>query len=422
MKKLLQLTTNYIKHYTRNRSILIGAIVFPLVFVAVFGIAFQYSEPGTTTIRIGILSTDQGIPSNAIVPFDNSNATAFEVRDYFYDILTDITFEDNETKIFDISYYNADNESTALADLEKREIYILLYLDNDFSLGFMAALRNQLQIIPGMDIYTNNWVGYPNANYTTDMVMKGDQTLQSFSIASSVLLSVVNTFFNLGDQLNGVNIDVEGAYETESFTAFDMVLPGIVMFALLITMQVVAQSSLKDVESGLIERLKISKISDWEYTLSLILGQLVISIIQIPILFGVGLMFGFPFNSSIGIAFLFAVLISLSVSGIGLMIAGIVKNQEAAGTAGNMIATPMAFLSSAFFMVPNPELFSIGDIAFRAFDILPSTLAIESLRLVMLSGYGLGDLVYQLVFLSVLAVLYLGLGMFLYSKKHLRAN
>ncbi|MHA2251130.1 MAG: ABC transporter permease [Candidatus Kariarchaeaceae archaeon] len=420
---MFELVKTHLKYYKRSKSVLMGALAFPLIFIGVFGVAFQYSAPGTETIPIGIIHADQGIPDNAIVLDQNGTyLSGTAISDKFVELLGDITFEDNKTKVFDTKIYKPNEESKAIDAVNKRDILALLYINEDFSQGFMALIRASMGSINTDEI--NNWQGYPQADFQTNITLKGDQSLQSFAIATSVIQNVVDTFFNLGMQdLSGNELYIEASIDSESLTAFDYVLPGLVIFALLNTLGVVAQVALRDVNTGLLERLRISNIQSWEYAGAIIIGQLIVSIIQIPIMFFAGSLFGFDADGNITIAYIFAILISLSMTGIGLIIAGLVKNEEAAGSLSAMVSTPMAFLASVFFIVPNPVIIESGSIlgenSLGVFDLLPPTSAIEALRLVLLTGKPLSDVWYQFALLSILTIFYLLCGILVYSKKHL---
>lgn len=418
MKKVIMLVNTHLKKYRREKSILMGVFLFPLVFVGVFGIAFQQGAPGTTTNSLGIVMMDEGIPDNILAYGVDGPVTGNYYSDIYIDQLSKLTFEDNSTHIFEVTKLS---EEEGLSLLDSRDIIGLLYIDKDFSLGMLAAIRATGQT--SMQTLTNNWENYPLGDFRTKITLKGDQSLQDFAVTSSVIQGFTTTFFNLGEDASyGNDLLIASNIETTGLTTFDYVLPGLVVFGILLNIVAVSQMALRDVESGVLERLRIMKVTGLDYTLSIIASQMLISLVQIPILFGAGILFGFPVSGQIAIAFLFAVLLSLSVTGIGLMVAGIVKNTEAANSVTNMIATPMAFLSSAFFIVPNPKIFNLGENPFRLFDFLPSNLSIEAMRLILLQGYSVSDLIFQLVLIIILSVLYLTLGIIIYSRKHIRMH
>jgi ABC-2 type transport system permease protein len=420
--RLLELVKTHFRYYSRTKSVLMGSLAFPLIFIGVFGVAFQISTPGAETINLGIVVDDHGIPENAnVYDVNGTLLKGNDITNDFIELLESITFEDNITNVFKIEHFSSGEEKQALDEVNKRDQLAILYIQNDFSLGFMAALRQKLTISqPKLNM---SWEGFPDIDYQTDIIIKGDQTLQAFSIASSIIENVIDVFFNLGEvQAKGTTFLVEGSIDSKGLTAFDFVLPGLVVFALLNTLGVVANVALRDVQSGLLDRLRISKITSWEYTGSIIIGQLIVSLCQIPIMFGVGIMFGFPVSVDLILAFALAIMISLSMTGFGLIIAGIAKNPDAAGSTSAMIATPMAFLASAFFIVPNPEIVKIGSNSLGIMDLLPPTPAIEALRLVLLGGKSISGVWFQFALLFILTTIYLFAGIIIYSKKHLTSS
>ncbi|MCH8909024.1 MAG: ABC transporter permease, partial [Candidatus Heimdallarchaeota archaeon] len=83
-------------------------------------------------------------------------------------------------------------------------------------------------------------------------------------------------------------------------------------------------------------------------------------------------MFGFPFSTRIIFAFIFVIFLSLAMSGIGIILASLAQDQNTVAGLANMIATPMAFLASAFFPMPNPTIITsfIGGRTLGIFDLL----------------------------------------------------
>ena len=58
---------------TRFKLTLFFSLVFPLIFIGVFGFAFQQSDPGNSTISIAYINYDDGIPEGVIVPSANGS-------------------------------------------------------------------------------------------------------------------------------------------------------------------------------------------------------------------------------------------------------------------------------------------------------------------------------------------------------------
>ncbi len=416
MRKINQVFLSHLKVTTRNRQAFFFSIVFPLIFIGVFGLAFQESAPGNTTIPIGVINFDDELPDdvrgslNLLGVLDGGNFS-----DPLLKIMENVTFQDNETKIFDIQKY--DDLTEAQLDLEKQKIHALVIIPEEFSLAMAASFRelfeNQIPIV--------DFSVFPS-NISADVLVKGDQRLVDFTITSQVMDEIVSRFSQF-DQIpmTHVQVDVDGDISSQGLTVFDVIVPGLLVFAILNNLGTVASISLSDISTGMLDRLRLTKMKGYEYLLGLIFSQVLLSLIQVPIMFGAAFLFGFPVTISVLYAFIFAAILSLSVSGIGILVAAFSKDSNAAGALSAVVGTPMAFLAGAFFTVPNPVLIPqgvIGPEAFRIFDILPATPAITALRLILISGRNFTDVWFYLLLLVIDSLFFLFIGIYLYVRRH----
>ena len=426
INRIYYLTTGHLKRYLRNKSAVTGVIFFPLIFIGIFGMAFGFDvNQGNETIELGIINSDDGIPDNLIfVDESGNNASADYLNSKFLSILSEITFEDNLTKVFNLNYYSKSDDVNALKDLQRVDIQGLIILDSDFSIGVLAAFRNEFQHNQSFGFITNNWYNYPESTYKTQIKIQGDQTLQKFGITAAIVNKVVNVFFSFGEEVSGTTVEIDRTIDSKELSVFDYLLPGLLIFGIMQTLGTTAVFSVSDVESGVLRRLKLTNIHPWEYTISLILCQLVVSLVQVPIFFYTAVMFGFPASFDLIVAFLFAMLVSLCMTGIGLILASIGKSANSTGSMSSMISVPMAFLSGAFFITPNPIIIPknsiFGKHSIGLMDLLPPTTAIDSLRLVLIGGIPLSELIFEFIWLITLTIIYLSMGIFTYSRKHLK--
>ena len=425
-KMLIKYTLTFFKSVYRNRLAFFFMMLFPLMFVGIFGIAFQTSDPTNTPIAIGIINYDKGIPAGVIAfNFEGNttvNGTYYSQK--YIELLSQLKYTNTSTNIFKITIFSPDQNSKAENLLEKRDIKALVILDENFSLGLLSSFRRIFQYNATISFATNNWKGYPPTTFQTKVIIKGDRTLQQFSIASSIISDYTLSFFSLGESKKfGSKVIIQGNYDSKGLTVFDYIVPGLIIFATLQTLSSIAVNSLHDVESGILERVKLTRIKQATYVSALILNQVIISLIQLPIMFLTAIIFGFPMTWNLVPAFMIALFLSLGVTGIGFMIAGTVKNADAAVGFANMISVPMAFLSSSFFTVPNPIIIPSNKFLkgneLRIFDILPSTPAVRLMRTTLLGGASIIQNWYDFTLLFILSIVYLIAGLYLYSKKHL---
>lgn len=426
-KTFFALLQTNIRSTIRNKIALFVIIIFPLIFVGVFGLAFQDSDPETSTKLIGILNYDSGIESGVIAFWNESQVGETFYSEEYIEIINTTTYLDTDEIIFDLTEYNLLDKDQAILDLEKRSIYALITIPENFSLGVLAVFRNLFGEDPALIAATNNWAGYPEANFTTTISVEGDRSLQDFNIAANIIEIITDSFFNLGDPNKGNGaVEIKGTLDSSGFTSFDFIFPGIMVFGILQALGAFTATALSDIELGTFQRIRLSKVHPTNYLLSLVTYQMFNTFIQIPLMFLTALIFGFPFSIQILYAFIFGVFLSLAITGLGLIFAAFVKNAMVGQGLAGMASTPMAILSGAFFVIPNPTIIPackfLGGNSFGILDIFPSTPAIRGLRSVLLYNNPLSESLYDLAILAIFAIIYLIIGILLYSRKHFRAQ
>ncbi|MCH8909023.1 MAG: ABC transporter permease [Candidatus Heimdallarchaeota archaeon] len=275
INRLYLLVLTHFRFNTRNRTAFFFTIIFPLIFIGVFGIAFQASDPTNTTIKIALINKDGGIPSNVVAQNSlGDDVVGLYYSEEFITLLGSITYADNSTNIFDIQEYEPNEEEKATEDVERRDKKGLLILNDDFSLGVLAAIRRLFEL---SDLEAAN---YPPDTFVTNVELRGDRSLLEFSIASSVLESVVTSYFAFGNPTNsGAIFEIVSDLTSEGFTIFDFIVPGLVVFAIINNMTTVALIAIRDVDTDLLGRLRLSKMKSWEYITALLISQMVMSFI-----------------------------------------------------------------------------------------------------------------------------------------------
>lgn len=415
--RVFYLTKSNFKVFTRVRQSFFFSMIFPLIFIGLFGLAFQEGDPGNTTISILLQSEDTGIPYQLPL-VEGNNLPADYYSKQFLTILENITFEDGKTPIFSIEQRSASEFDKSIIDVEKRKYKALVILDEDFSLAVLSARKLSFeQRIPEI-----NWSEYPEKTLT-DIRLKGDPSLIAYSITSQVFDVVIDSYFSMSaDESTAVLL--RESLNSDGLTTFDLVVPGLVIFAIINNLGTTAGVAVRDVAAGQLDRLRLTKMKNTEYIISIILSQMMMASLQIPIMFGTAMLFGFPMTLGIFLSgFLLSLLVNIAITGMGVMLAGLSSDPSAVGGLAAIIGTPMAFMAGAFFSMPNPILIAegglLGENSFRLFDILPPTKAITAMRL-LLVGRELSDVWFELLVTAILSVIYLSLGILIYSKKNLK--
>jgi hypothetical protein len=80
------------------------------------------------------------------------------------------------------------------------------------------------------------------------------------------------------------------------------------------------------------------------------------------------------------------------------------------------------FFSGGMFPLPSLKLFTLGGHPFLVNDILPTSLSISALGKVLNGNVGLADILFEIVGILALTLLYSAVGIWLFSRRHMRAH
>jgi ABC transporter DrrB family efflux protein len=145
-----------------------------------------------------------------------------------------------------------------------------------------------------------------------------------------------------------------GAIDTGSLDYVDFLIPGIIVQSMVFGGFVTALGLAEDLEKGLIDRFRSLPMWSPAVISGRILADVGTNVIQLVIMFSVGILVGFRFNSSFpeiiaGLALL--LLIGYAFSWVFAFIGLTASSPEAANAYGFTILFPLTFISSAFVPV-----------------------------------------------------------------------
>lgn len=183
-----------------------------------------------------------------------------------------------------------------------------------------------------------------------------------------------------------------------SLSAFDYTFAGLLGFAIIgmgIFGPVNVFPELK--KMGILRRLSTTPLKVWQYFLSTMIGQAVIGLISLGVMFGVAI--GVFHLKVVGNYFElagFLVIGIITILGIGLALGGWAKNERQAAPLANIIVFPMMFLSGTFF-----PRYIMPDWLQTVSGYLPLTPIIDGIRLIATEGKHFVDILPQLGLIGI---------------------
>ena len=191
----------------------------------------------------------------------------------------------------------------------------------------------------------------------------------------------------------------------------DWVLPGILgmnmMFSCLFGVGYVVVRYRKN---GFLKRLRATPLRAFEFIVAQIASRLTLTMTVTAFVFAVtSFLLDIRMEGSHWLLLLIAFVGSIALVSMGLLVASRVTSEELAGGLLNLVTWPMMMLSGVWFSLEAAEPWLQ-----QAAKIFPLTHILESARAVMLDGAGLTTVAPALVALSLMSVVFLAAGSFLF--------
>jgi len=205
-------------------------------------------------------------------------------------------------------------------------------------------------------------------------------------------------------------------------TEFETYVPGLFVFATIMLIFLAAMTVAREVESGTLRRLQITRMTAFDLLGGITMTLLVIGVIAELLTFATALGMGFRSQGPLWVALVVGVLTGLSVIGAGLLVAGFSRSVAQAFVIANFPLALFMFFSGVMFPIQKIVLFSVGGHEVGLFDFLPTAQAVVALNKVFTLGAGFDQVAFELAALAVLSVLYFAAGVRLFHQRHLRVG
>jgi ABC-2 type transport system permease protein len=261
------------------------------------------------------------------------------------------------------------------------------------------------------------------AEAPVEITLVGDLTNPSYTMAAMVAQAAV--------------AGVEGAYSgapprlafTERAlggsggrTEFELYVPGLFLVAVLLMIFTAALSLAREVEAGTLRRLKLTRMSAFDYLAGVTGTQVLVGLLSLVVTMGAAAAMGFRSAGPWSTALLVGLAATIPVVGIGLIVACFARTAMRAYLVASVPFMLLMFFSGSVFPMPKIEAFRAAGRVVGIFDFLPTTHAVSAFNRVMSLGAGPGEIAYELVMLAALGLLYFAAGVVLFRHTHLRAD
>jgi ABC-2 type transport system permease protein len=227
-------------------------------------------------------------------------------------------------------------------------------------------------------------------------------------------------FFGATGSVNPLVVKETPLGQSGSADDFDLYMPGIIILSTIMLMFSASIAFITEVENKTILRLKLSRMTTFEFLAGVSLVQVVVGILSAILTLGVAVALGFSYHGSIAVILLFIVLTSISVIAFSLIIAAVTKTVTEILIIGNFPMFLFMFFTGAAFPMQGQPLFTLAGYPVSIQGLMSPTHATSALQKVLIYDMKIGDVVPEIVALLLLTLAYFLIGLVAFRHRHMR--
>ena len=197
---------------------------------------------------------------------------------------------------------------------------------------------------------------------------------------------------------------------------FDVYAPGIFIFSIIMLILSASLAIIRDVEDRTMIRLKLTKMTVFDYLIGNTFVQWVIGVFSFALTYWFAVELGFNSQGSPLLVLLVCSLTILSIIAVCLILVAFCKNATMVMIVGNFPLFILMFFTGSMIPLPRNEIIS----GFAINDLLPPTHAVIALNKIFTFGAGLKDISYEIIMLIILTTFYYTIGIYLFRKNHIK--
>jgi ABC-2 type transport system permease protein len=249
----------------------------------------------------------------------------------------------------------------------------------------------------------------------------GDLTSVNYLLSALWANETLNSFIKKSTgSVDFIRIKETGIGSSSNVSDFDMIVPGILIVSVIMLMFTATIAFVSEVENKTILRLKLSRVTSFEFMAGITIVQLIIGIISILLTLVTASFLGFEFHGSVTVFILIAVLTSLSIIAFSLIIAAVTKTANEVLVVGNFPLFLFMFFTGAAFPFRSEGFLTLFDYPVSLQGFMSPTHAISALNKIMIMQMKMSDIIPEIIALIILTLIYFIIGMILFQRKHMR--
>jgi ABC-2 type transport system permease protein len=379
-----------IREISRDKWMLGLTLAFAPFFVFLYWLWFQ---GGSTVYPVAVINQDVGMQL--------ADGSVYNAGDEVCAAIGAITYADGRPllKVVPVS-----DQASAESILRDRGATAFILIPASFSQTIQALRAGDRSV-------------------TTTITFGGDLSNTYYMIGANMALTTVEAYVQqVTGQIPLVNFVEKPMGASITRSEFETYVPGTLIFSVILLIFLASMTVAREIESGALRRLQLTPMTSFDLLGGITLALLLIGAVASILSYLTALALGFHSQGPVWVAILVSVVTSLSVIGLGMMVASLTRSISQAFVVANFPLGMMMFFSGVIFPMPALKLFTIAGRTFSPYDILPPTHAVVALNKILTLGASLDDVTYELTALLVLSVVYFVAGVWMFKRMHLHST
>jgi ABC-2 type transport system permease protein len=372
----------------RDRWVLCLTLVFAPCFVAIY---WLWTQGGSTAYTVLVNNQDRGAQL--------ANGENLLAGEEAFQAIAAVRYPDGKPLLRAV---RAADRAAVEKKLRDRAAAAFVIIPADFSQS-IAALR----------------AGDRSA--ATQVIFGGDLTNPYYTLGVTLMIGAIDAYVQQTSGQQPVIRYIEEPLGASGVrTEFEIYVPGIFIFAVIMLIFQAAMTIAREIEAGTLKRLQITRMTSFDLLGGITAALVTVGVISVVLTFLTAQALGFRSLGPLWLAILVGAVTSLAIIGMGMVVACFSRTVSQAFVIANFPLALLMFFTGAIFPAPKITVFVIGERAFGLWDLLPPTHAVAALNKVLTFGAGLPEVAFELTALLVLSVAYFAAGVWLFGRTQLR--
>jgi len=387
--KLLSIIIKSLKEQLRHFWILILTVSMAPFFVAIYYLINEASKPQYDLL---IFNQDKGF--------------VYESQSINHGTLL---IEKMKTVVSDtfgipLKIKTANNRTEAMNKLKNRKADALVVISEDFS----ERILNLIDSSNERSIQIEFIGDLTNVNYMISAVWANEMVTEYVFEATQKVRPI---------RVNETSLGISGKIDE-----FDLYVPGLLILSVIMLMFSASIAIVTEVENKTMIRLKLSKITGFEFLSGVSFVQVLVGVISVVLTLVVAVWLGFDFTGSLTIAAFIVVLTCISIIAFSLILTAFTKSTNEILIVGNFPLLLFMFFTGAAFPMEGKALLTIAGYPISFQGLMSPTHAISALKKVLIMDMGMEDVLPEIIGLVILTVIYFGIGVWAFQQRHMRVK